>query len=509
MARISFLLRRGASYYARIKVPIDLVDLVGKKELVKALGTKEPNDAKRLMWPVVEAWNLHFADLRSRRDITTDDKAVAVWQHYEATLKRDEERRLALPSDIEINAERDDLYRRIDKGEINGDDFIGMINAYTDHELMLRARTDDANYRTRRLAALKRALTTGDIKLIEPAAAKFITDNRLIVAADSDDYRELCTLLTRAEVEGLTRTIERDKGDYTGLPKDPIVKPVIGSAREVAASGETIMELFAKYERQNPRSITADTFKQARRDIGTFLDCVGSTLPVHRIDKKAVRDWKELLMQYPVKASETSVFAGLKMSQIVAANEKERKPVLTPRTVNRYLSSLGAFCNWLVSEGYIDANPVDGMSLPKDKRKKVYPFNSDQMNLLFKSPLFTGCQSDEAPRFWDKPGNVMIRDHRFWVPLIMLFSGARPAEIAQLTLSDVREEFGHWIMDITETGDEGDDTHVKSVKTSGSQRIVPIHKELIKLGLLDYHASIKRRALRASSQWQSETRAGR
>lgn len=486
MARVSYLLRRGASYYARLKVPTDLAGIVGKQELVKALGTKDETEAKRLMWPVVDSWNRHFDDLRSRREITADDKAVAVWRHYEATIERDERKRRAMPTPADIEAVEQRLFRRIDKGEIGSADFIGMINAHTELELMLRARTDDANHRARRLAGLKAALVSGDMKMIQPDVTDFITRNRLLVDVGSDEWRELSALMIRAEIEGLHRTLERDRGDFTGKPADPIVKPLSGTVREAAAPGETIMELFENYARENPKGITADTLNQARRDIGTFVEHVGSTCPMRRIDKKAVREWKALLMRYPVKATETKAFAGMSLAQIVKHNEEVGKPTLTPRTVNRYLSSLGAFCNWLVNHGYLDQNPTDGMALAKEKKKSTLPFTTDQMNTLFKSPLFTGCQSAAEWNKIAKPGNVKIRDHRFWVPLIMLFSGARPAEIAQLAVSDVREEHGHWIMHITTEGD-GD----KSVKTDGSMRVVPIHAELIRLGFLDYHAGMK------------------
>lgn len=38
----------------------------------------------------------------------------------------------------------------------------------------------------------------------------------------------------------------------------------------------------------------------------------------------------------------------LSLREIVAANEKHKKPILTDRSVNRYLSSLSALCKWLV-----------------------------------------------------------------------------------------------------------------------------------------------------------------
>ncbi len=66
---------------------------------------------------------------------------------------------------------------------------------------------------------------------------------------------------------------------------------------------------------------------------------------------------------------------------------------------------------------------------------------------------------------------MKIRDHRYWVPLIMLYSGARPGEISQLHLSDVRREEEFWILDIVETDDE-DEEGLKSLKTAGSRRVV-------------------------------------
>ncbi len=486
MARVTYLERRNATYYARLDVPLDLVGHYGTTTRKKSLRTKDENEAKKLLWPVVEGWRAEFDEVRARREITSDDKAVAVWQHYEATIDGYDRKQRSMPTADQMDAELQHVYRQIDMGEITSENFFGMINAYTNYELMLRARTDDANLRVRRLTALKSALAAGDAKLIEPAVEKFVVQHRLLVDTGADEYRELCTLMIRAEMEGLQRTLERDQGDFSGAPKDPIVKPASGKAREAAAPGETIMELFESYSRENPNRIKPDTLSQARRDVGLFVESVGSTFPVNRIDKKAVREWKALLLQFPVKAVETKAFEGMTIAQIVKHNETVKKPTISTSTVNRYLSGFSAFCTWLANHGYIAANPAADMFLKKSKEKTTKPFTVAEMNVLFKSAFFTGCQNDEAPRFWSKPGNVLIRDHRYWVPLVMLYSGARPAEIAQLAVDDVREDRGHWIMHITTEGD-GD----KSVKTAGSMRVVPVHPELVKLGLLDYHAKTK------------------
>jgi integrase len=69
-----------------------------------------------------------------------------------------------------------------------------------------------------------------------------------------------------------------------------------------------------------------------------------------------------------------------------------------------------------------------------------------------------------------------------------LYTGARLGELAQLLVADVRELHGVWIAHITREGSD-----LKSTKTEGSQRVVPIHPDLIKLGFLKYHASIAKR----------------
>jgi integrase len=484
---MSYIFRRGASYYARLKVPVDLVELSGnKKELVKALGTKDREEAKRLVMPVIESWRRGFDDMRERRNLSEEDKASAIWEHYETTLEQSEQRRRSFPTAAEIDAEKDSIYRRIDRREITSDDFVGMINAYTDYELMLGARTYDTKHRERRLTALTNDLISSEIKRIAPAAQKFINDNRLFVEPQSEGYRDLCNRLIRAEIEALKRTLERDEGNYAGEPQDPIVKPTNGPPRAAAEPGQSLLEVFEQYTAENPNQVRVDTLNQARRDISLFVQHVGRTYPVRSIDKKNVREWKALLLKYPVKAAETKTFQGMSLGQIVQHNEKVAKPTITRRTVNRHLSSLGAYCKWLVRNGYLDQNPVEGMALNKEKHSKTLTFTPEQMNVLFRSPLFVGCQSDTQPRFIKRPGNVQIRDHRYWVPLVMLFSGARPGEIAQLAISDIRNENGTWIIHITDDG--GGE---KSVKNENSKRILPIHTQLVELGFIDYHAETK------------------
>ena len=481
MARLTYLERRGATYYARIDIPVDLVPLYRTTTRKKSLRTKDEATAKTRLWPIIEAWRAEFEDVRARRVLTADDKADATWQHYTAALERDDQTRQAMPSDADIDAATETAVERVQREQIDVRDPLAALDASLDVMVLKRQRELDAGARREKLDAMRKHLADGETALVDHEVQDYIDRNKLLVDPLSPDRGDLARRMMRAEAEALERTLERDRGDYTGQPRDPIVKPATGTSREHAKPGETIKELFEVYAAENPKSIAVDTIAQARRDVGTFVDYVGSTCPVHRIDKKAVREWKALLMRYPVKATETKDFAGMKLAQIVRHNEKVGKPIISPRTVNRYLAGFSAFCSWLVNHGYLDQNPADGMFLKKPKDKTTIPFTVEQMNKLFRSPLFTGCQSADEWRNVAKPGNVRIRDHRYWLPLVMLFSGARPAEIAQLAVADVRQEHGHWIMHVTTEGDGG-----KSVKTAGSMRVIPVHPELIRLGFIKY-----------------------
>ncbi|KAA8606014.1 integrase [Salipiger aestuarii] len=488
MARVSNLLRRGATYYARLRVPKDLVGIIGKSELVKTLGTTHETEAKRRLYPQLQIWQHEFDDLRSRSILTAADQQHAVWDHYEATLARDEEERAAQPTAAEIGQATQEAISAAQATQLDTTDPLAVLDATLEVQAMQSAPALSTKAREAKLTDMRAHLHQGETALIAHEVDAYLRANRLIASPGSPGWISVARAMMRSEIEALQRSLERDRGDYSGQPADPIVHPATGERRAPAKKGETIAEVLEKFTSENPNRVTPDRIHQTGRDIETFIGMVGSTFPVSAIDKIAVREWKALLIKYPLRATHVNELKGMSIEQIVKANEKLKRPVLSDRTVNRYLSSLGAFCKWLVANGYLDQNPVSDMSLPKERQAKTLTFTPAQLTTLFTSPLFTGAQSGSDSE-WSKiakPGNVLIRDHRYWVPLIMLFSGARNGEIGQLAVTDVRQEHGHWIMHVTTEGDNT--TEGKSVKTAGSMRVLPLHPELIRLGFLDYHA---------------------
>ena len=478
---MSKLHRRGAIYYEIIAIPTDLQGVMGLKQKWVSLRTPDRKQALRRQSAVRDEWTAIFDDLRRRRQLTQEDIASAVWEHYSTKVEQGDQERANRPTAAQIEAAEEQALRDANKAGVTG--LIASINAMTDVEILAGKANWDARRRSARLNRLRSDLASGDTRLIEPEADRFLVKNAFTIDHGSALYHDLCQKLMRADIEQLERHSERDRGDYSGKPKDPVVVQPTHKLEPKGTSGERIMDLFAKYETENPNSIRPETFAQARRDVQHFADFVGMRTSASRIDKKMIREWKVALAEWPVKASETAVFQGLSIPEVIKANKAlpQPKPALTRNTIRRYLASLGGFCRWLVANDYLVANPVADM-LPKKNgpSNKRNTFDDDAIRTLFTSPLFMTCKSEHW-RDVDKPGNVAVRDHRYWIPWIMLFSGARPAEVAQLHAEDVRDIHGIWIMHITEEG-----RGAKRTKNKGSMRVVPIHPKLIELGFLDH-----------------------
>jgi len=459
--------------------------VVGRKELWESLRTKDAREARARAPAVLARWQDEFTALRQRLaavPATADALQAATWDHYQDELEHHHVERQVRPSAQELELETAKLADEIAAGTVPwGDDPLSQLSATVEIAARRDAAQLQGRFRAGRRTTLEAHLGRGETVLVQDAANALIARENWAIEPATPAYRDLCQRLQRAELEALRRAEEQDHGDFTGRPSDPAIKSPRKAAAPVAAPGEGVIELFDIFARENPKRVKPDTLRMNRETVTWFAQHVGLTFPASAIDKRAVREWKQALATFPIKAAEVRELRGLSFRKIIAANEQLKRPTLSDRTINKYLSALGAFCQWLMQNGHIENNPVDGMHLGKDKGPaKVRPYTSDQLITIFKSPLFVGCAGEDAPH---RPGPVRVRDHRYWLPLLALYTGARMGELAQLLISDVRQEHGRWIIHITREGDAD-----KTTKTKGSQRVLPLHPELERLGFTAFHA---------------------
>ncbi len=194
---------------------------------------------------------------------------------------------------------------------------------------------------------------------------------------------------------------------------------------------------------------------------------------------------------------------------IVAANASKLFPELSPReaanrarprgdikiisaaNANSLMSNMSSFLNWAVNEELLARNPARGLRLPDpiNKRDKRSPFNREKLHAIFNAPLYRGCVDSE--RGYNKVGSQRPRNARLWVPLIALFTGARLGEICQLDTTDIRVVDGVDCIVISLRSLVGSTD--KQLKTTVSDRLIPIHPILIDCGLVHF-AEAKKKA---------------
>ncbi|MBB3228783.1 integrase [Luteibacter sp. Sphag1AF] len=152
----------------------------------------------------------------------------------------------------------------------------------------------------------------------------------------------------------------------------------------------------------------------------------------------------------------------------------------TPTIVNK-LSYLRGFFDWAKARGYYpafakDENPAAGQVIygMREKRQRralgFKPFSKEQVQALYDTKALEGGLSESAR----------------WGAWVGLYTGARVAEVGQVTLADFVEVDGIPCIRIT------DEAEGQSVKSDISVRTIPIHPALAKLGLLKRVESLRK-----------------
>src|SRR5262249_34536831 len=121
--------------------------------------------------------------------------------------------------------------------------------------------------------------------------------------------------------------------------------------------------------------------------------------------------------------------------------------------------------------------PAHGFEFPAKRRtgKKRISWEGDILGQLFRSPVWTGCH----PHYRSQAGTEIIRDDRFWLPILGLYHGNRLEEFAQLRREDVQNDGGIRYFNIT-------DEDGRQLKNEQSRRRVPLHPEVSRVGFLTY-----------------------
>lgn len=305
-------------------------------------------------------------------------------------------------------------------------------------------------------------LRRNDLKAISPTVDQLLTTHGLTLQKDSTEYRLFSRLVLQGFLGILKVEAERwDSGeeeplDLASTPPDAPTSsaPVVAvNGTPTAPTTMLLSAAIAAYFKEHKREPRTDS--QIKAGFERFITAIGGDCPIREITKQKCRLYKEGLTGGASLRSGASG-QGLSVS-----------------SVNKYLHNLSHLLAWAKGQGFVpDAwvNPVEGLRIKKhrgDKRLKRSPFSDEELRAIFDSPHFTKEKAKQPARYW--------------LPLCLLWTGARREEIAQLYLDDIRQAQGVWVFDI-----RANEQRQQGLKNEASARLVPVHSRLIELGLLEY-----------------------
>jgi len=143
----------------------------------------------------------------------------------------------------------------------------------------------------------------------------------------------------------------------------------------------------------------------------------------------------------------------------------------SPATIKKECAIIRALLARAVKAKWRADNPAADVELPKESRdRKRRGYKPAELAAVFGAGVFTNGDRPQRGK----------GEAAFWLPLLAVFTGARREELAQLATDRVRAEAGVPYLAIDPLDEDG------KLKTDESRRAVPLHRELIRLGFLEF-----------------------
>lgn len=238
----------------------------------------------------------------------------------------------------------------------------------------------------------------------------------------------------------------RGDGELVATPAPPVA-PVIATIPE--SSGPSLRDIVPEWKALNRAKPNA--VQRMERALALFEEAVG-VLPLARLDRGVGGRFLTFLLDSKAR----------KFGDSTAANQT---------------AAINALVNVAVKVGKLPAKPFD-LSFEIKGAEKREAWTRAELRRIFGSALFL----EDPSKF-----PTLRATHAsagYFMLAMLLYSGARIGELAQLEVADVQNRDAIWAYEIH--GRSG------TVKTDESARWIPIHSDLVRLGLLEYHADLKR-----------------
>ncbi|HHF3089566.1 TPA: tyrosine-type recombinase/integrase [Vibrio alginolyticus] len=233
-------------------------------------------------------------------------------------------------------------------------------------------------------------------------------------------------------------------------------------------STSILLDMYCEYK---AGYVSEKTLEGQRAKCQIVLDLLGhkSIKSIRRRDAEVIQ---QQLQHFPSNSKKNKDFKALNNTEILALNKQLRHPCLSESSIKDYIQKVSSFFEWCLQNEFTDINPFRAMRFKKTKRdnEAKSAYSPQQLSTLFSHEGFTS--------------GSFRHPYQFWLPLLGYYTGARLNELCQLYKDDIVKINGVWCIYVRAIRPD------QRLKNLNSQRLIPLHDDVIKLGFVKFVMAI-------------------
>lgn len=441
----SYLLHTRYGYYFRLRVPSDLVTILGCKQIKISVMTGRAKTARRRAVKLAACALDLFRLVRQGKQMEIEDIKKVLRQQIRDALK--------------INS----VIEATNTTPVDVDVYIGYLVLEMDR--------------------FRRQLDENDFSEVREAVLDLIQRDGMEIREDSVNFKIMCREYLKHDIIWYEILVKRALHDYTYEesifpPKIQSISTIEGNADMTASTkpSKLISEAVPEFKSEKDKEgCSFDYLSDIELTFNTLFIKINGDMRLRSVETSHIREVIRVIWNLPPNWSKMKIYKDKNPKDISDGNQGDS---LSHNRVRKYFDVLSAFFGWCEVQGHIDKNPVKEGMVPKPDDEDGEPFSIADLRSIFYANEYKDDLFDNA--------------FQFWLPLLALFTGARLNELTPLKPVDVKNENGIWVIYI-----EGkvkrkrriahvDPGITKKVKTKQSIRKVPLHPFLLDIGFHRY-----------------------
>lgn len=318
---------------------------------------------------------------------------------------------------------------------------------------------------------IKKLIDSAQRALVDGSAKEWTATNVRIGAVEFGTV----TTKGRADTQDFIATIKAaaDLSPAVQAPVEPTpVVPAVPAPPPSPPLSQAIATHLADLEaaKRDPKTVL-----ESRHSLRILLGVIGD-VPSATLNQDHARAFFDAVRHWPSNATKRPEYRDLDVAEVVALSKANKEPEPAAHTINKHRQRLSTFVQSLLAARVLVHNPLKGIAWMTEHAADAdvetgRPFTTEELQTVFETKAFA---------HWAKK-----YPHRFWGPILGLYSGARVTEIAQLYVKDIESIDGVAGFHINRR------FKGQKIKNKQSRRFVPLAKPVLDAGFLDYVEEVR------------------